>query len=413
MLATSSSTPPRSSSLYGPPGKGITCDLALPCFQLAQARKVPPPKLATELAALVENAGLGVRAVAAGPFLNLTFEPAMVARSLLPALSDPRVALRSHVGDGATTCIDFSSPNIAKHLAFHHLRGTMIGHSLARCYEAAGYRVVRINFLGDWGTAFGRLVAGFVREKLTLDDLDKAEDKVGFLNALYVRISQAEKTDPTVADEARACSKKLEDGDPQALALWSALREVSLIKLRELYARLGVTFDSWKGEAHYLDKTSPLLDELEARGLTKIDQGATVVDLTSMGLTKPALLRRSDGATFYATRDLAACDDRYREFAFDRSLYVVDFGAIAAFREWFSIAKLLGRPYADHLRHVGFGIVLMWNDEASGDLQVGWAKGRTRAGQVMLLEDVLDEAVDPRARHRRRKEPRPLARRAR
>jgi arginyl-tRNA synthetase len=380
-------------ALVTSPAKGVAGDIAIPCFQLAKSRGIAPPALSAELASLLTAAGFS--AAAAGPFLNITFSTQMVATALLPVLAeDPLKALRTTTGSGRTVCIDFSSPNIAKHLAFHHIRSTMIGNSLSRLYAAAGYRVVRINFLGDWGTAFGRLIAGWMRDKLTLADLEGSADKVTFLHDLYVRISNAAKADPSIEDEARLWSKRLEDGDPDARHLWQLFKDVSLSEFKRVYALLGVDFDSWKGEAHYEDKMGPVLEELEGKGLTKIDQGALVVDLSSQGFKKPALLKRADGGTLYATRDLAACDDRWADYRFDRSLYVVDLGQALHFKEWFAIAKLLGRPYADRLRHIGFGIVLMWNDDPGEGQQPGWARVATRKGKVMLLREVLEEAID-------------------
>ena len=382
-------------ALLMPPAKGVAADIALPCFQLAKAKSVAPPVMANELATVLNASNVGVQAVAAGPFCNLTFTTAGVAAALLPTLAgDPVAALRSAVGSGKTVCIDFSSPNIAKHLAFHHIRSTMIGNALAHIYAAAGWKVTRINFLGDWGTAFGRLIAGWKREGLTLAQLDQAPDRVTFLNDLYVRISNAAKADKVVEDEARTWSKKLEDGDVEARSLWQIFKDASLKEFERVYGLLGVTFDSWKGEAYYEDKMGPVLTELENKNLTKLDQGATVVDLSALGFKKPMLLKRADGGTLYATRDLAACDDRFAEFAFDRSLYVVDLGQSLHFKEWFACAKIMGRTYADRLRHIGFGIVLLWNDEPGEGLEPGWARGRTRGGKVMLLREVLEEAVE-------------------
>jgi arginyl-tRNA synthetase len=379
----------RVAPLVAPPTRADAGDLAVPCFAFAKERKVAPPQLAGELAEIVSAAVPGVSAAAAGPFLNLTYAPATVAERLLSALAnDPVAALRLSDGNEQTVCIDFSSPNIAKHLAFHHIRSTMIGNALAHCYAAAGWNVQRINFLGDWGTAFGRLIAGWQREGHTLHDLERATDKVTFLNALYVRISQAAKDDPAVAEEARVWSKKLEDGDPEARELWQVFKDASLDEFRSVYRLLGVDFDSWKGEAHYEDMMQPILDQLEDAGLLTEDQGAQVVDLSDVGFKKPCLIKRADGGTLYATRDLTACQDRFDEFAFDRSLYVVDLGQGLHFKEWFAVANKLGKPYADKLRHVGFGVVLMWNDEAGG-----WAKTATRNGVPMLLTDVLDEAI--------------------
>ena len=375
--------------LVGPPSRAGMGDLALPCFQFAKERKQAPPQLAAELAEAVNAAKLGCEANAAGPFLNISLQAAGVSRQLLPKLeADPLAPLRLTDGAEQVVCIDFSSPNIAKHLAFHHIRSTMIGNALAHCYAAAGYAVKRINFLGDWGTAFGRLIAGWKREGLTLADLEAAGDKVTFLNELYVRISQAAKADDAVMDEARAWSKKLEDGDEEARQLWQVFKDASLAEFERVYALLGVEFDSWKGEAYYEDKMQPVLDELQSSGLLVEDQGALVVDLSEEGFKKPVLIKRADGGTLYATRDLAACADRFAEFNFDRSLYVVDLGQGLHFKEWFAVAAKLGKPYADRLRHVGFGIVLMWNEEAEE-----WGRVATRNGVPMLLVDVLDEAV--------------------
>jgi arginyl-tRNA synthetase len=380
-------------ALVTTPAKGVAGDVAIPCFQLAKARGVAPALLATELSGLL--AGSSVAAVAAGPFLNLTFPPPGVAAALLPPLSaDPLLALRATGGAGKTVCIDFSSPNIAKHLAFHHIRSTMIGNALARLYAALGYRVVRINFLGDWGTSFGKLIAGWKHDRLTIADLEHAVDQVSFLHELYVRISNAAKAEPAIEDEARQWSKRLEDGDPEARELWQLFKDVSLAEFKRVYALLGVDFDSWKGESHYEGKMGAVLDELEAKSLTRVDPGALVGDLTTLGFKKPALLKRADGGTLYATRDLAACDDRWSEYRFDRSLYVVDLGQALHFKEWFAIARLLGRTYADRLRHVGFGIVLMWNDDAGDGQPAGWARVATRKGKVMLLREVLEEAVE-------------------
>lgn len=388
--------PAQVSQWFAPPAKGVPADVALPCFQPAKAKGVPPPKLAAELAAHL-NAIPGLPAVAAvvGPFCNLSFIAAGVATTLLPALAaEPTAALRSTVGAGQRVCIDFSSPNIAKHLAFHHIRSTMLGNSLAHLYAAAGWQVTRINFLGDWGTAFGRLISGWKREGLTLAQLDAAPDRVTFLNELYVRASQAAKGDAALEEDARRWSKLLEDGEAEARHLWQIFKDASLTEFKRVYDLLGVTFDSWKGEAYYEDKMGPVLTEIAAKGLAKQDQGATVVDLSAQGFKKPMLLKRADGGTLYATRDLAACDDRFAEFAFARSLYVVDLGQSLHFKEWFACAKLLDRAYADRLRHIGFGVVLIWNDEPAPGEAAGWAKGRSRNGIPMLLREVLEESID-------------------
>ncbi len=387
---TAKATAEQVSKLLGPPTKAGMADLALPCFALAKGAGCNPAELAGNIASALETTHPGIQAQAAGPFLNITLTPAAVAQAIItPCLENPQRPLRSQLGDGKTICVDFSSPNIAKHLAFHHIRSTMIGNALAHLYDAAGWNTVRINFLGDWGTAFGRLIAGWKRENYSLNDLNSAEDKVTFLNELYVRISQAAKADETVMDEARAWSKKLEDGDSEARELWQIFKDASLTEFNRVYDLVGVHFDSWKGEAYYEDKMQPLLDELEHSGLLSVSDDATVVDLSDVGLKKPCLIKRADGGTLYATRDLTACDDRFAEFNFDRSVYVVDLGQSLHFKEWYAVAKKLGRSYADNLRHVGFGIVLMWDEENEK-----WARVATRNGVPMLLTDVLNESIE-------------------
>lgn len=375
-------------ALIGPARKAGAGDLALPCFQLAKAAGKNPAALAGELAGVLATEP-GLTAVAAGPFLNLTFAPAHVAAVLLPELlAAPAAALRSAVGTGRTVCVDFSSPNIAKHLAFHHVRSTGIGNALARCYAAAGWRTVRINFLGDWGTAFGRLIAGWKREGLSLDDLAGADDPVTFFNQLYVRISRAGQDDATVAEEAREWSRRCEADDPEALELWQVIRDASLAAARRIYDLLGIDFDDWNGEAHYRKAGGEIIAELEARGLLEEDAGAKVVRLDDLGMKKPCLILRSDGATLYATRDLAACEDRAARYGFDRSLYVVDLGQSLHFQEWFAVARKLDRPWAGELRHVGFGIIQMWNEETER-----WERTATRKGVPMMLLDVFEEAI--------------------
>eukprot|EP01105_Mastigella_eilhardi_P017696 TRINITY_DN4079_c0_g1_i1.p1 TRINITY_DN4079_c0_g1~~TRINITY_DN4079_c0_g1_i1.p1 ORF type:complete len:629 (-),score=204.15 TRINITY_DN4079_c0_g1_i1:471-2318(-) len=399
-----------------PTAKGVTADFAVTCFPVAMAmakrdatpecpkpKPQPAPAVANALADLInkESERLGVQATASGPFLNLTYSPAAIASVVMPVLgASPVAALRSATGAGRTVCIDFSSPNIAKHLAFHHIRSTMIGNCLANMYDAAGWRAVRINFLGDWGTAFGRLISGWKREGLTMEQLNAAEDKVTFLNQLYVRASQAAEGNAELEEDARRWSKKLEDGDADARYLWQTFKDASLAEFNSMYKLLNVSFDSWKGEAYYEDKMLPIINELEEKHITSVDKGATIVDLTKLvgkKFSKPALIKRADGGTLYATRDLTACDDRFAEYKFARSLYVVDLGQSLHFQEWFAIAKLLGRPYVNTLRHVGFGVVLIEDEDA------GWCKGKTRTGKALLLKDVLNEAIkkaEPKVREK-------------
>lgn len=380
--------------MLGAPSKAGIADFALPCFQFAKARSVPPPAVASELAEILSEKCQGVSAQAAGPFLNITLSPEYVSSCLLPLFAqDPVAALRSDIGAGQNMCIDFSSPNIAKHLAFHHIRSTGIGNSISKSYEACGWNVTRINFLGDWGTAFGRLIAGWKREGLSLADVEQADDKVLFFNQLYVRISQAGKDDQQVAEEAREWSRKCENDDPEALELWGIIREASLDAAKLIYQLLDIEFDDWNGEAHYRKDGQAIIEELTDKGLLSESEGAQVVDLSNEGFKKPCLILRGDGGSLYATRDMAACEDRQKRYQFNRSLYVVDLGQSLHFKEWFAVMEKLERPYADNLRHVGFGVIQMWNEENER-----WEKTATRNGVPMMLMDILQEAIQ-RARN--------------
>ncbi len=373
--------------VLGAPTKAGMADLAMPCFQFAKAQGCNPAELAGKIAThLQEN---NIDAQAAGPFLNITLSCSNIAETILSALAEnDQQALQSSIGDGKNVCVDFSSPNIAKHLAFHHIRSTGIGNALSRIYKACAWNVTRINFLGDWGTAFGRLIAGWKREGLKLEDLEQSEDKVKFFNELYVRISQAAKEHDSVADEAREWSKKCEEDDPEALQLWEIIRNISLDAAKEIYKLLNINFDDWNGEAHYRKAGDGIVADLDAKGLLTEDDGAKVVDLSDMKMKKPCLILRSDGGTLYATRDMAACEDRKKLYNFNRSLYVVDMGQSLHFKEWFAVIKKLGREYADDLRHIGFGIVQMWDDENQK-----WARAAARRGVPMTLMDVLQESI--------------------
>lgn len=373
--------------LLGAPTKAGMADLAMPCFQFAKAQGCNPAELAGRIASELQAAGHD--ATAAGPFLNINLSTAQIASALFGALADDYArALRSSIGAQQRVCVDFSSPNIAKHMAFHHIRSTGIGNALSRIYAACDWRVTRINFLGDWGTAFGRLIAGWKREDLQISDLEQTDDKVAFFNQLYVRISQAGKDDDSVAEEAREWSRKCEAGDPEALELWQIIRDASLEAARAIYDLLHVEFDDWNGEAHYRNDGDAIVAELREKNLLSEDDGAQVVDLSDVGMKKPCLILRSDGGTLYATRDMAACEDRQQRYHFDRSLYVVDLGQSLHFKEWFAVMRKLGRDYADGLRHVGFGVVQMWNEE-----EEKWAKTATRNGVPMMLMDVLEESI--------------------
>lgn len=342
-------------------------ELAFPCFALSKRLKRNPAELAQEVAALLGKIPPVAAAQAAGPYVNLTLETAWAVQS----------ALEAHPAESrqGTVVIDFSSPNIAKHMAVYHLRSTMIGNSLCRIYRALGFKVVGINHLGDWGTGFGKLIVAYRRW------WDAAKTPtVTDLNALYVRFGQEAKADPGMEDEARKAFLALEQGDADTRRLWQDFRRISLEEFETVYRLLGVAFDEVSGESTYEPDLEPTLSLLKAKGLVSESEGAQVVQLP--GKEKPCLLKKSDGATLYATRDIAAAIRRQKDHAFVRALYVVDKGQSLHFEEVFSVLKLAGFDWAARLEHVPFGV-----------LRFGGKRGRTREGGVILLKDVLDEAV--------------------
>lgn len=358
-------------------------DFAFPCFPLAKERKAPPPRIAAEIAAKVEVGGRVVRAEAVGPYVNVTVDRARLADETLADVASRGAAYGSGTeGAGKTVVVDFSSPNVAKPLAFHHLRSTMIGNSLVRLYRARGWRTVGVNHLGDWGTGFGKLLAAL---ELWGDEALASGDPRA-LNELYVRINAQTKQDPSLEDRARAWFKRLEDGDPTARALWQRCVALSMVEFSAVYARLGVAFDHVTGESFYEDKMPAMIADLRARGLLEESEGALVVRVEEPGDEKPmppCLIVKSDGATLYATRDLAAAQYRHDTFRFDRCLYLVDAGQGMHFEQLKRVLRRAGRPWADALRHVPFGVLL-----------IGGTRARTRTGSVVLLADVLDDAVE-------------------
>ena len=362
-------------------------DYALPMFPFAKLLRAAPPQLAQRVAAaFVAGSGLA-SAEAAGPYVNVRVDRTAFTRDLLA-----RIAARGDAyghaeapdtrPDGTQVCyvIDFSSPNISKHLAYHHIRSTMIGHALVSIHRALGRRVVGLNFLGDWGTTHGMLLAAWDLWGEP-EGVDLGEDGVTRLNELYVRFRAAMKDDPALEDTARDWFARLERGDAQARERWERFRSISLAEFEEVYRRLGVTFDAYCGESFYEDRMDPVIADLESRGLATVSDGALVVDLEDRGMP-PCLLRKQDGSTLYATRDIASAVHRYEEWDFDRALYVVDTGQSLHFRQWFAVVDKAGYPFAGRLEHVAFGQV-----------RFGGRKTSTRGGNVVLLHEVLEGAA--------------------
>lgn len=358
-------------------------DLAVNCFAIAKARGETPVASAQHIAQTFRGNAWLQNATAAGPFVNFRAQRATVFRWLADAARTGALLPRT-LGAGQTIVVDYSSPNVSKQLAYHHIRSTMIGHALVQIFRALGYTVVGINHLGDWGTTHGKLIAAW---KLwgPIDALDIAK-----LNELYVRFGTAAQSDPALEDLGRAWFKKLEDGDPEAQQLWKRFYDISMAEYSSVYALLGVTFDVVKGESEYVTDVPGILRELADKNLSSESQGALVVELPDE--KTPLILRKSDGATTYATRDIPSAEYRWNTWHFARSLYVVDRGQSLHFRQLFKTLAVMGRPWASRCEHVPFGLVQIVAKAKDGAGEAQKVKAGTRSGNVVLLKNVVAEA---------------------
>lgn len=377
------------------PRSGELGDLAFPCFRAAKQLGKNPAQLAQELATAVCIDGATL--VAAGPYLNLKLAPETRAAAVLGAIlqAPGDRPFGSRPATGKKVIVEYSSPNIAKLFTIGHLRSTMIGHALAQVNQFLGHEVIRLNHLGDWGTQFGTLLAAYTRwaqaSNANLEaDFDWAEPApekrrtpLFRLFQLYVRFHAEEEADPAMRDEARGWFRRLEEGDAEARRLWAWFREISLREFQRIYDRLGVAFDTLaQGEAFYEDRLVPTMDRLAAAGLlVEGDKGARIINLEDVGIATPCLVQKGDGTSIYATRDLAAALYRQEAYAFDRCLYVVGTDQVLHFQQIFAVLAKLDPWFQGRMLHTPFGMVKLPEGKMS-----------TRKGNVIFLEDVLDEA---------------------
>lgn len=352
-------------------------DFTLPCFPFAKQLKQNPAQIAELVAKRFENHAMFEKVEAQGPYLNATVSAPHVIRTLVPQIrnADEHFAT-SDLGYGQTVVIDYSSPNIAKPLGFHHLRSTMIGNALVKIHKAMGYTVKRINFLGDWGKTFGLLAEAFVRIG---EEKRLKKGGIAYLLELYVEANKLKETEPGFDEAARQMFVKQEQGDEQAMALWQRFRTISLKEFKRIYRRLDVDFDFFEGESHYRDGMDDVIEGVAKTAGTREDQGALVVDMEYAEDEPPMMLKKSDGATLYATRDIAAAQDRYKRFSFAKSLYVVGTEQNRHFDQLKRALAAMGCDWQERMKHVNFGRVQGMS---------------TRKGTVVFLEDVLNEARD-------------------
>ena len=363
-------------------------DLAFPCFKLSKALRRSPVQIAATLCeALAEDEVIG-KVDAVNGYLNIKIADSYLGNTVIPEILAKGARYGAQTfGEGKKVVLDYSSPNVAKPFHIGHLGTTVIGHSLRKLHEFAGYECFGINYLGDWGTQFGKLIVAYrkwgSREAVIEGGIDK-------LVELYVRVNNAIKGDPengipadnALADEARAEFHKLEMGDEENLELWKWFVEISLAEYERTYRQLGISFDSYLGESFYTDKMPAQVQKLRDMGLLKIDDGASIVDLSDYNMP-PCLILKRDGSTLYPTRDIAAAVYRKENYHFDKAIYVTSSQQCLHFAQWFKVVEMMGYPWYNELVHIPYGTV-----------SLNGAKLATRTGNVVLLKDLFSLAIE-------------------
>ena len=366
------------SNLLEQPKSSDLGDIAFPAFSLAKVERKAPQAIAADIAEKIDPSHFE-KVVATGPYVNFFLNKAKISDQVIKeVIKEGADYGQQNEGNGGNITIDLSSPNIAKPFSVGHLRSTVIGDALSNIFRKMGYSTIKINHLGDWGKQFGLLMVAYKKwgnkEAVEANPIDE-------LLQLYVRINAEIENDPALDEEGRLWFKKLEDGDPEATELWQWFRDESLVEFNRIYELLGVEFDSLNGEAFYNDKMDEAVKILEDKGLLKESKGASIVDLDDVNLP-PAMIKKSDGATLYITRDIATAMYRARTYNFVKNVYVVGQEQSNHFRQLKAVLKKMGFDWSDDMIHVDFGLVTKNRQKLS-----------TRKGNIILLEPTLQEAI--------------------
>ena len=353
-------------------------DIAFPAFSLAKVERKAPQAIAADIAEKIDQSAFE-KVVATGPYVNFFLDKSKISDQVIKSVIEAGADYgQQDEGHGQNITIDLSSPNIAKPFSVGHLRSTVIGDALSNIFRKMGYNTIKINHLGDWGKQFGLLMVAYKKwgskEAVEANPIDE-------LLKLYVRINAEIENDPELDEEGRLWFKKLEDGDPEATELWQWFRDESLVEFNRIYKLLGVEFDSLNGEAFYNDKMDEGVQILEDKGLLKESKGANIVELDDVNLP-PAMIKKSDGATLYITRDIATAIYRARTYNFVKNIYAVGQEQSNHFRQLKAVLKKMGFDWSDDMVHVDFGLVTKNRQKLS-----------TRKGNIILLEPTLQEAI--------------------
>ena len=359
------------------PPKEDMGDFAFPCFQLAKVFRKAPNMIAQEIAEKIPQSENLSKVAAMGPYVNFYVNKEIYVKEVLNKIGSDYGA--SDEGNGKTICIDYSSPNVAKNFHVGHLRTTIIGNSLYHIFDKLGYKVERINHLGDWGTQFGKLIVAYKK----WGSKEAVEEKgIPELLELYVRFHKEAEKDDSLNDQAREWFVKMEQGDKEALEIWEWFKDISLIEYKRIYKILNGDFDHYTGESFYRDKTAAVVQELKEKGLLEESEGAKIVNLEKYDMA-PCLVTKKDGSSIYATRDLAAIFYRKNTYHFDKCIYVTGLEQKLHFAQVFKVVELMGYEWAkDQLIHVPYGLVSLEGGKLS-----------TRNGNIIYAEDILKESV--------------------
>lgn len=355
-------------------------DVALPCFKLSKTLRNAPPKIAQAICDALGEVPECERVAADGGYLNFKISGDYLGENVVKSVIEKGDAYgSSDIGKGKTVVLDYSSPNTSKPFHIGHLGTTVIGHCLKLIHEFEGYKCIGINHLGDWGTQNGKQIVAFKR----WGNKEEVEKKgCDGLVELYVKFHEEAEKDPSLNDEARAEFKKMEQHDPENIALWQWFLDISLKEYKVTYDQLGITFDYYMGESFFSDKMDAQIQIMRDKGLLKLDDGASIVDLSEYDMP-PCLILKSDGASLYPSRDISAAVYRKDNFDFDKCIYVTSAGQSLHFAQWFKVMELMGYDWVDRLVHVPYGTV-----------SIGGEKLATRTGNVVLLKDLFGQAIE-------------------
>ena len=365
------------------PKEIVNGDYAFPCFRLAKELKKAPPAIANEIKEKLEvNKDLIEKIDIAGGYLNFYINKTILLKEVLSQFEKSKEYGKSKIGEGKNIVIDYSAPNIAKPFHIGHLKTTVIGGALYKIYKYLGFNVIGINYLGDYGTQFGKLIEGY---KLWGNEYDLSTNQIDQLADIYKRINELCKEDEAVLERCRENFKLLEQKNEYCTKLWQEFKDLSIKEFQRIYDMLGSEFDSWNGEAFYADKTDEVIEILEKTGKLQESEGAMIIDLSDKGIETPCIICKSNGSTIYATRDLAAILYRARTYDFDKAIYVTSYEQNLHFRQIFEVAKLLGldEKYTKGLEHVPYGFV-----------RLSTGKMSTRLGNFVKVEDLLKDTIN-------------------